>query len=107
MIHIHKAKGFKGDIKVRMLKFKERLDVIKSLNIVAKDGEIEISNDNLDKFEKLADIVKKQIHEMDLVHSKSGKEFKCIDDLEYFEEYTVIINDLAGILLNGVSLGNV
>lgn len=106
MIHEHKVKGFTGSIKVKMLKFKERLEVIKSLNIVQKDGEVELSDDNVEKFGRMAELVAKQIQEMDLKHKKSNASFSSLEDLEYYAEYTTVVNEIATILLNGVSLGN-
>lgn len=107
MLHKQTFEGFTGSIEMRMLKFKERLDAIKSLNVTQNDGEIQISTENLEKFEKLVEIVKKQISKVDLTHKKSKTKFENLDDLEYYAEYTEVVNVLSGILLNGVSLGNV
>lgn len=106
MIHEHKVEGFTGTIKLRLLKFKERMTTIKTLNLSQKNGEVVISDDDIDRFEKLADIVKKNIHEMNLKHKKSGEVFKSMDDLEYYAEFALIVNDLGAKLLSGVQLGN-
>lgn len=104
-----KDSGFKGHIMVEVPSYNEQVKLLIDLNTeMSPDGKIEPSNpvEDLKKVEKQNDLIKSHIKSVDIVHSKSKKKFGSFDELTFYREGKLFLNDIVGIILNGPSLGN-
>lgn len=105
------TKNFEGYIKLRMPRYKERLEMIKSLNFkpAQADGGIEVEqnqNNGIDAAIVMNEMVEKHVLEVSLKHIESGKVIDSLIILEMYKEGVELINEVAGALINGVALGN-
>lgn len=94
---------FSAEITVRIPKYMERIKLIKEVNFaISSDGKLE--QNSLDSIEKMAEIALKYIEKISI---KVGQnEFSNLSDLEYYQEYSEIVNEVIVIVLNGIPLGN-
>lgn len=89
-------------VELELLKYKDRIKLIKDMNFQVKsDGSID--GNPLDQMEKLTDTVRRQIKSIRI--KASEKEYTSLEELEYFVEYSEIINELIGVVMNGVKMG--
>lgn len=96
-----------GIVKIQMPKYKERVQLIKSMNFTVKDGKVEAAaGDYAGLADKMADIVAKHVQEIDLEHVPSGKKFSKLEELEPYKEFQDLVMDVGGVIMAGVSLGN-
>lgn len=96
--------GYSVVVELELLKYKDRLRLIKEMNFQVKpDGSID--GNPIDQMERLTESVRKQIKSIKI--KTSEKEYTSLDELEYFVEYSEIINELIGIVMNGVKMGEV
>lgn len=98
-----KSEVFKGTIKVRVPSYKERVGLMKELNIkFNSNGSLDLS-EGVDLFGLLADKIEQFVVAVDL---KCGKHnFSSIEDLSYYAEGSEVVNELIAVLMNGMSLG--
>ena len=94
--------GYSVIVELELLKYKDRIKLIKDMNFQVK-GDGSIDGNPVDQMEKLTDIVRKQIRSIRI--KTSEREYTSLDELEYFVEYSEIINELIGVVLNGVKMG--
>jgi len=88
---------FKGSVEIQVPTYKERLEILKGLDI--KKDEIDISQGH-----KMIALVEKHVSKVDL---KAGKEsYKSVEDLGYCREGTELINHIGSIVVSGIPLGN-
>jgi hypothetical protein len=92
--------GICGSVEIDIPKFSERMAIVKSTEF--HNG---VKVDDADKVLMLVDLAKQKAGKVELKH-ESGVELKSIDDLEFYQEGLAIIYEVAGIILNGVPLGN-
>ena len=92
--------GFKGFAKVEIPKFSERMAILKETNF--KDGQ---NIDQVDQVVKMVDLAKEKTKELEVKHV-GGVEFKSVDSLVDYNGTLPIVYEIAGIILNGVPLGN-
>jgi hypothetical protein len=95
---------FEGSIEISIPKYKERLDLVKRLNVNSKDGEISV--EQFENISMVRDIVGEFVTKVELVVKESGQQISCLDDLEYYESFNEILGHLSGVLFNGIKLGN-
>jgi len=89
-------------VELELLKYKDRIKLIKDMNFQVKpDGSID--GNPLDQMEKLTDTVRRQIKSIRI--KTSEREYTSLEELEYFVEYSEIINELIGVVMNGVKMG--
>lgn len=99
--------GFTGYVEIRMPKYKERLGLIKGLDLKTDSkGEVELGSDTMDKAIKFAEIAESHVESVKLQHPKVDSEITSLDDLDMYEEGTMILQKITGVILNGVKLGN-
>jgi len=92
--------GFSGFVEINIPKFQERMESVKSTEF--RNGS---KVEDADKVMMLVDLAKTKSGKVELRHD-SGVELNSIDDLEYYQEGLAIIYEVAGVILNGVPLGN-
>lgn len=95
--------NFSVEIQLELLKYSERIKLLKEMNFQEKDGKID--GNAVDQASKLEELVKKQIKSIKV--KTASKEFNSIEELEYFDEYTEIINELSIIVLRGPKMGEI
>lgn len=99
---------FSGEVKIKIPSYKERLKIIKEMNFsFNSDGSLNTSNSSsqIDIASNFVDIVEKHVEEVKVKLNESDEEFNSIDDLGYCEEGTVLINELANLVISGIRLG--
>ena len=108
MIYNWQAKEpFEGHISMEVLLHDDRMKILSDLNLEAgSGGEVKLNKDMISQLSKMKTHVAKYIKEVRLVHIETGTVFNSLADLEYYEEYQEVLNELSGIMLNGVKLGN-
>jgi len=107
VIYNPKNENFKGDIKIKLVPYKERLKLTKDLGLkVDKSGQIDLSeSDQFGMLEKMYDIAEKYVLEMDVEHIESGEKFSSLEDLGYYLEGNELLSEISGVVMNGVRLG--
>lgn len=99
-----KEKGFSGEIVLDVPSYKEKLAIIKSLNMkVSKDGIEEASVDPMEMAEKLFETMEKYVKKVDLEYA--GEKFSSVDELGYYEVGQKVIQEIQHVLTNGMALG--
>lgn len=96
-----KAEGWSGTIKLKVPNYKERLAIVKEMNL----GSIAEANvsEQLDLTEKLLDRVQLHVEAVDLKFGKQA--FTSFEDLQYCKEGSDLINEVGSVLMQGISLG--
>lgn len=96
--------GFTGVAKIKMLKPVERLQLLKESKIDITGGEAVPGKDAmLDIMPMMLEVVKKQVVNF---HFKYGdKNFKDLDEMEYYDEALAVFMEIGSVLLEGVKLG--
>ena len=92
--------GICGCIEIDIPKFSERMAIVKATEF--KDG---VKVEDAEKVLMLVDLAKEKAKKVELKH-ESGLDLTSIEELEYYQEGLAIIYEIAGIILNGVPLGN-
>jgi hypothetical protein len=96
---------YSGKVVIKLPKFAERSRILREVNFKrGPDGEVDLQS-SLEGLEKLDAIVKQHVVKMDV--KKGKKAFHTCEELEYDSGYGSFINEVAGVVLNGVDLGNV
>lgn len=98
---------FKGYLSLDIPNYVQRLKYIKECGFKAgKDGDSVVMgsmNDNIDALVKMIDLAK--IHVKEIKLEKGDLVYKKFDELLDDSECDGIINEIAGVILNGVKLG--
>lgn len=101
-----KQEGFEGWAKIKLLKHKERTNLMKECNFnLTEDLSAEAINNNIDAMNKLLDITPKYIVDMEITHKKTNTTAKTWEDTEYYNDWVVARQEIAYVILRGVSLG--
>jgi hypothetical protein len=90
-------------VELKLLKYSERLKLLKELKVTGVDGNIEA--DAINQTEGLIELTKKQVISIKI--KTEDKEYNSLDDLEYFAEYQDIMNELMVIVVKGAKMGEV
>lgn len=100
-----KKNNYEVTVVLNLLKHAERMKIIKDLNFkVDEKGEaVKNTSDSIDQLEKLTEILKQRCASIHIVCQ--NKTYSSFEEIEYFEEYSEIINDLISTLLAGVKMG--
>lgn len=94
--------GLQGVISIEVPGFKERVKILKELNIQAENGQA-AESDPLEYSLKINELVRERVKSVKLKYKELS--FESIDQLEYYKKGLEVINKLATIILNGVELG--
>lgn len=95
---------FKGHILIQVPKYKERMKLIKELNMnLDAKGEIALSSDNFETASKMYDIADKYVKSLSVKRGK--EEFNSIEELEYDQEGSNLILEAANVVLSGIRMG--
>ena len=104
-----KHPAFSGSLKLKAPSYKERIGLAKELNFKVENVEGTLVADNknsqFDVALKLLEIVDKHVISMELTHTESGQVFKSIEDLDYTEEGSSLVDEIGTALMRGVKLG--
>jgi hypothetical protein len=66
----------------------------------------QVTLDQVGNLEKIIEIVLKQIKSVNLEVPTLGLVIDKIEDLECYEEFNLIVNELSALIFNGIKLGN-
>lgn len=96
-----KTEGFEGHIKIKLLNYKERMELTKELGLkVTANG---VESDMLAIAEKMSARAKDYVTEVKL---KFGDvEFSDLEELSYYKEGNDVLQELMNVMMNGMSLG--
>lgn len=98
---------FKGKVRLKIPKYRERLKLIKDLQFkVNSSGDVEQGDSAMDNAIQMVEMAAKHVVTVKLVKKGVKKEFSSVEDLEYDKEGSELINDIANVILGGISLGN-
>jgi len=106
---VKKENPFTGTMKIKIPKYKERMKLLRDLNVgFDKDGEVETSKgtQGVDSAIRMIELAEEHLVSLDLTHKPTKESIKSLDDLEYCEEGTIIINQIGQAVLTGAKLGN-
>lgn len=96
---------FKGEIKVEVLKFKQRLKYLKASGLaVNSEGEIDPNSDQLDASIKMIEMAEPHIKEVNVEH-ESGVKAGSYEELEDNPEFDSLISDIASFVFNAGQVG--
>ena len=105
--------NWKGKAVINLPKYKERLKIIRDMGIQVnmnqeQGAEVDFTQEGgaFVTAEKMADLAEKHIISLDAEHLPTKQKFKEVEDLEYSSEGVELLNALASMVVNGVSLGN-
>lgn len=103
-------KNFEGFIKIKMPRYKERIEMIKKMNIKPKQSEdnveVETENSGFDSALFMADMIQNYILNIDVTHIETKTHITTLEHLECYKEGVELINEVSSVLFNGLSLGN-
>lgn len=103
-------KNFDGVVKIKMPRYKERIEMIKEMQITPKQNGNEVeanaTNSGIDSAIFMSSIMEKYILSIDVKHIQSGLVIKSLEELECYKEGVELINEIGSVLFNGISLGN-
>jgi hypothetical protein len=105
-----KPEGFEGFIEITLPDYAQRLQYAAEANFkFGKDEQgnniVEASKDTLLSMVSVLKHVREHIKEVKIKHLESGTEFISIDDVLADSIFDSVMQEIAGILLNGVRLG--
>lgn len=99
--------GFKGQIKLAMPKYRDRLQMIKDCNFkTGSSGEMLLGLDNLDSIIKMIEITCKAAKEVTVTCEKTDVTAKSFDEMELNPDFDAILQDVAGFYMNAGKVGN-
>lgn len=97
---------FKGSVKLKIPKYRERLKLIKDMQFkVSPSGEVEQGSSAMDNAIQMVELVDKHVTSLKLSKKDCKHEFSTVADLEYDKEGSELINEMANVILGGISLG--
>ncbi len=100
-----KAPVFKGSIKIKILPYLGRVELLKSLMLKNDEsGNVSIDS-NVSSIEKMYQIAKEHTVELNLVRISDECELKSFEDLEYDVDGGAMIQEIASLVIGGVKLG--
>lgn len=100
-VHNVEIGEIKGEIKVELYPWQERMAKAKEIVYEMKDGQL-VERHDFDRGQKTIEATISRIREVSV---KFGdKEVKTVEDLMFYREGVSIINQISPTLLNGVSL---
>lgn len=111
--YIYECKGeYEGSIKIITPKYTQRIRMFKELEVnYVKDenGNMTVSlnnslKDNAEMLARMIDLSASYISEVNVKH-KAGLEAKSWDDLQDYEEFYPLVNDVATQIFGGTKLG--
>jgi hypothetical protein len=99
---------FVGHLMIKIPLYKERLNLIKemNLNVDQDDKSLVLDSNKIDQAIKMNDIAKAHIAEMDLKYAATDEKVESVDDLEYLQEGSQLLIEVANMVLSGFKLGN-
>lgn len=101
-----KLEEIEGSIEIEIYKYKERLKLVKEMNITLDgNSEVKFASGQIDTLEKMNDLAVSRIKKVDLIIVESGKKIESIDELEYYSVCQLIMNEVIDIVFNGAALG--
>ena len=87
---------FKGKIELEIPTYKERLALVKEVGIMDE----KTAMDNLDK---MFEVVEKRVKKVEI--ELDTQKINSLDELSYYQQGALIINELGQILIQGIPLG--
>jgi hypothetical protein len=91
--------SFDGCIEVEIPTYRERLDLVKSMNIDPK-------NANIDHAVGLIVEVEKRIKSVNLNLKNTNEKITTFEELGYYQQGSAIINEIGRFIISGIPLGN-
>ena len=96
--------GFKGSAVIKIPKYKERLKLLKSVNLkFGENCEVILDGDQIGMAIKFAEIAEAHVKSIDI--SRGNDKFKSLEDLEYDPEGGALVSELGGLVVSGIKMG--
>lgn len=96
---------FKGEVKVEVLKFKQRLKYLKASGLVVNsEGEVDPNSDQLEAIINMIEMAEPHIKEVNVEH-ESGVKATSYEELEDNPEFDKLISDIASFVFNAGQVG--
>ena len=92
----------KGEIKISLLPWSERVSKSKELLYKLQDGKL-VDRDDLERYELAIAFAVSRVESVDITLA-NGQKVSSVDDFMMYREGTRIMNEVSSILVNGVSL---
>jgi len=104
MKYIHKVdmEEIKGEIEISLLPWKERMSKAKEIVYKIVDGNY-VDRHEIEQGEATIDLAISRVASVNL--KATDIEIKSIDELMFYREGSIIVNEISRIVLNGLSLG--
>lgn len=100
-----KKENYKAIVEIELLPYSERMKLIKSLNFkINNDGQVE--NYGIDQIDEITRVTKERIKSISVKYGNK-KEITTLEELEYYQECSEILNECITHVMNGVKLGEV
>jgi hypothetical protein len=107
LIYGKKEDVLKGCVIVKVPTYVERMNALKEINLKVSDtGKVELNDSTIASFLKMNELAVKYTASADLVCKKTDQAFKSLEELEYYDQYQLVTQDIANIVLQGATLGN-
>lgn len=101
--YVPKTEGFSGEILLNVPSYKERMALLKGLGVkMGPDGATSM-DDQLEMAEKMLAKFSTLVLKVDLKYE--DQVFTDIEELSYYKEGQDVIQELQGVLTNGLTLG--
>jgi hypothetical protein len=97
------AAPYKGKVKLKVLPFIERNELLKRVNFKLDQSNAELA-DNLDSTARLAEVVKENVISMEV--KKGKKVFKDLEEIDYDKDVGIFYTGLGLVVCQGIDLGN-
>jgi hypothetical protein len=102
---VEAAPLFSGRIKLSAPKYQERLAYFKELSKFGDLTSKEMNERGIEKINAMIDIARKHIQEIDLKRIDDGFEIKDLDAMEYDQDCSQLLLQVASSILEGGKLG--
>jgi hypothetical protein len=108
MIYRHEIKkeSLEGFIEVELFNYKERMEALKAMNFKVEKGEVNVNSDQIDTLSRMVAMVRSRVKQVNLIIVGTKDKFVVFDDLEYYDVYNELINELGGLLFNGIKVSS-
>lgn len=99
-----KKENYKATIEIDLLPYSERIKLLKSLNFKVNSEGV-VDSPEMTQIEEMLNVTKSRIVSVNVKFGK--KEITDINEMEFYAEWTEIINECMGVVVHGVKLGEV
>ena len=99
-----KKENYKATVEINLLPYSERIKLLKEMNFKV-NNEGSLDSVEMTQVEKMIEITKSRIVSVNVKVGK--KEIYDIEEMEFYAEWSEIINECMSVVIYGVKLGEV